>query len=165
MDNPEPTAYDRAESEAIAKQIRIELRLLRSIERSLRTTLQWMTRDRGNNRKLSTLRSVARSFERQLSRTRVIADQPGYMHVVTAATPDLTGEVQDLRKAREALQTGFEGIVLRLEYVSPDDAAAFQGVCAELESYLDDLNAHGRRELRLLQRSFPREEDDPRRVR
>jgi hypothetical protein len=113
-----------------------------------------MTRDRGNNRKLSTLRSVARSFERQLTRTRVLADQPGYMHLITAATPDLTGEVQGLRKAREALQTGFEGIVLRLEYVSPDDAEAFQGVCAELEGYLDDLNTHGRKEIKLLQRSY-----------
>jgi hypothetical protein len=154
MDNPEPTAHDRAESEEIAKQIEIELRLLLNIERSLRTTLQWMTRERGNNRKLSTLRSVARSFERQLTRTRVLADQPGYMHLVTAAAPDLTGEVQDLRKAREALQTGFEDIVLRLEYVSPDDGEAFQGVCAKLERYLDNLNAHGRRELKLLQRSY-----------
>jgi hypothetical protein len=153
MDNPEPTAYDRAESEAIAKQIQIELRLLRSIERSLRTTLQWMTRERGNNRKLSTLRSVTRSFERQLARARALADQPGYMRLITDATPDLADEVQDLRKAREALQTGFEGIVLRLEYVSPDDAEAFQGVCAELERYLDDLNAHGQKELKLLQRS------------
>jgi hypothetical protein len=126
MDNPEPTAYDRAESEEIAIQIQIELRLLLSIERSLRTTLQWMTRERGNTRKLSTLRSIARSFERQLSRTRVLADQPGYLHLITAATPDLTSEVQELRKARETLQAGFEGIVLRLEYVSPDDADALQ---------------------------------------
>jgi hypothetical protein len=153
MDNPEPTAYDRAESEAIATQVRIELDLLLSIEQSLRTTLQWMTRERGNNRKLSTLRSVARSFERQLTRTRVLADQPGYLHLITALAPDLTGEVQDLRKARETLQAGFEELVLRLEYVSPDDAEAFEGACAELERYLDNLNAHGQRELKLLQHS------------
>lgn len=162
MDNPEPTAYDRAESGEIAKQIRIELRLLRSIERSLRTTLQWMTRERGNNRKLSTLRSVTRSFERQLTRTRVLADQPGYMHLVTVANPGLSDEVQSLQKAREALQTGFEGIVLRLEYVSPDDAGAFQEVCAELERYLDDLNVHGRKELKLLRNSLSHDEGDSR---
>ena len=158
MDNPEPTAHDRAESEEIAKQIQIELRLLRSIERSLRTTLQWMTRERGNSRKLSTLRSVARSFERQLKRTRVLADQPGYMHLISAGTPGLAGAVQDLRKAREVLQGEFEGIVLRLEYVSPDDAEAVQGVCTEMEGYLDDLNAHGRKELTLLRRSFSQDE-------
>jgi hypothetical protein len=154
VDNPEPTAYDRAESEEIAIQIQIELRLLLSIERSLRTTLQWMTRERGNTRKLSTLRSVARSFERQLSRTRVLADQPGYLHLITAAAPDLMGEVGDLRKAREALQSGFEEIVLRLEYVSPDDADALEQVCTELEHYLGSLNLHGRKELKLLQRSY-----------
>ena len=154
MDNPEPTAYDRAESEGIAAQIQIELRVLLNIERALRIALQWMTRERGNNRKLSTLRSVARLFERQLSRTRVLADQPGYLHLITAATPELTSEVQELRRAREALQTGFEEIVLHLEYVSPDDANAFERVCAELEHYLDSLNLHGRKELKLLQRSY-----------
>jgi hypothetical protein len=154
MDSPEPTAYERAESEEIATQIQIELRLLLSIERSLRTTLQWMTRERGNTRKLSTLRSVARSFERQLSRTRVLADQPGYLHLITAATPGLTSEVQELCRARETLQAGFEGIVLRLEYVSPDDADALQSVCAELGRYLDNLNTHGRQELKLLRRSY-----------
>ncbi len=116
-----------------------------------------MTRERGNTRKLSTLRSVARSFERQLSRTRVLADQPGYLHLITAATPGLASDVQELRRAREALQAGFEGIVLRLEYVSPDDAGAMRRVCAELERYLDDLNTHGREELKLLQGSRSRE--------
>jgi len=161
MDNPEPTAYNHAESEEIATQIQIELRLLLSIERSLRTTLQWMTRERGNTRKLSTLRSVARSFERQLSRTRVLADQPGYLHLITAAIPELASEVQQLRTSRETLQAGFEGIVLRLEYVSPDNAGALQDVCAELERYLDDLNAHGREELKLLRRSRSRETEAP----
>jgi hypothetical protein len=161
MDNPEPTAYDRAESEEIATQIQIELRLLLSIERSLRTTLQWMTRERGNTCKLSTLRSVARSFERQLSRTRVLADQPGYLHLITAATPELTSEVQELRRARETLKAGFEGIVLRLEYVSPDNVDALQRVCAELERYLDELNTHGRKELKLLRRSRSPETEAP----
>ena len=161
MDNPEPTAYDHAESEEIATQSQIELRLLLSIERSLRITLQWMTRERGNTRKLSTLRSVARSFERQLNRTRVLADQPGYLHLITAATPELASAVQELRGARETLQAGFEGIVLRLEYVSPDDADPLQRVCVELERYLDDLNAHGRKELKLLRRSRSRETGAP----
>jgi hypothetical protein len=154
----EPTAYNIAESQEIAKQIEVELALLLNIEQSFRIALQWMTRGRGNSRKLSTLRFVARSFERQLTRTRVLADHGGYMHLITDTQPHLASEVKALRNAREELQSDFEGIIVRLEYVSPDDAAEFGKVCVELEHYLEDLKAHGQKEMELLQRSFNQEE-------
>jgi hypothetical protein len=86
MDNPEPAASDRAESDEIAMQVQSALQSLLNVKGTLRTALQWMTRERGNTRKLSTLRSVSRSFEHQLSRTRVLADEPGYLRMITAAT-------------------------------------------------------------------------------
>jgi hypothetical protein len=150
----EPTAYNVAESQEIAKQMEVELALLLSIEQSFRIALQWMTRARGNRRKLSTLRFVARFFERQLTRTRVFADHGGYLHLITDTKPQLAGEVKALRNAREELQSIFERIIVRLEYVSPDDGAEFGKVCAELEHYLEDLKAHGQKEMELLQRSF-----------
>jgi hypothetical protein len=150
----EPTAYNVAESREIAKQIEVELAILLGIDQSFQVALQWMTRDRGNSRKLSTLRFVARSFERQLTRTRVLADYGGYMHLITGTEPRLASEVTALRSAREELQANFERIVVRLEYVSPDDAAGFAKVCAELEHYLVELKAHGQQELELLQRAF-----------
>ena len=154
----EPTAYNIAEAQEIAKQMEVELVLLLNIERSFQTVLQWMTRDRGNSRKLSTLRFVARSFERQLTRTRVLADHGGYMHLITDTKPRLAGEVKALKNAREELQANFERVIVQLEYVSPDDAAGFEKVCGELEHYLADLKAHGRKELELLQRSFQQNE-------
>ena len=155
----EPTAYNLAESQEIAKQIEVELAILLGIERSLQIALQWMTRDRGNSRKLSTLRFVARSFERQLTRTRVLADYGGYMHLITEIKPRLASEVTALRSARAELQANFERIIVRLEYVSPDDAVGFAKVCAELKDYLADLKAHGGKELELLKRSFQQNED------
>lgn len=154
----EPTAYNLAESHDIAKQMEVELALLLSIEQSFRIALQWMTRDRGNSRKLSTLRFVARSFERQLTRTRVLADHGGYMHLIADTKPHLASEIKALRNVREKLQADFECIIVRLEYVSPDDAAGFGKVCAELERYLEDLKAHGQKEMELLQRSFNQKE-------
>ena len=154
----EPTAYNIAESQEIAKQMEVELALLLSIEQSFRIALQWMTRDRGNSRMLSTLRFVARSFERQLTRTRVLADHGGYMHLITNTKPHLTSEIKALRNVREELQADFECIIVRLEYVSPDDAAGFGKVCAELDRYLEDLKAHGQKEMELLQRSFNQKE-------
>jgi hypothetical protein len=156
----EPTAYNMAETQEIAKQMEVELALLLSIEQAFRTALQWMTRDRGNSRKLSTLRFVSRSFERQLTRTRVLADYGGYMHLITDTKPRLASEVKALRNAREELQSNFERIIVRLEYVSPDDSAGFGKICAALERYLADLKAHGQKEMEFLQRSFNQEEDE-----
>jgi hypothetical protein len=158
MKNSEPTAHNAIESQERARQAEVELALLLGIEQSLRLALQWMTRDRGNSHKLSTLRFAARSFERHLTRTRVLADHGGYMGSITDANPHLASEVTALKGARAALQADFERIILRLEYVSPDDAAAFGEVCAELERYLEQLRTHGQKEMALFQHSFVQEE-------
>jgi len=152
------TACATADLMEIAKQAEVELAILLGVEQSLRIALQWMTRERGNSHKLSTLRFAARSFERHLTRTRVLADHGGYMHSITHANPHLASEVEGLRDRRQELQANFERIVLRLEYVSPDDADAFGRVCAELECYLERLETHSREELNLLQHSMVQEE-------
>ena len=158
MKNSEPTAHNATEAREIARQANVELAILLGIEQSLRLALQWMTRGRGNSHKLSTLRFAARSFERHLTRTRVLADHGGYMHSITDANPHLASMVRALKDVREELQANFERIILRLEYVSPDDAAAFGEVCAELERYLEDLRAHSQKEMELVQHFQVQEE-------
>lgn len=153
-----PTAYLASEGKEIAKQTEVEFAILLSVEQSLRIALQWMTRDRGNSRKLSTLRFTARSFERHLTRTRVLAEHGGYMHSITDANPHLAREVNALVDMREEIQSNFERIMLRLECVSPDDSAAIGDVCAELECYLEQLKTHGQKEMELLHHSFVQEE-------
>lgn len=158
MTKNDPATLNTVEAREIAKQVEVEFAILLSVEHSLRLALQWMTRDRGNGHKLSTLRFVARSFERHLTRTRILADHRGYMHFVTDANPHLTGDVETLSDARKELQADFERIILRLEYVSPNDAAEFEIVCAELECYLDRLKAFSQQEIDLIQHSFIQEE-------
>ena len=152
------TIFAAADFKEIAKQAEVELAILLGIERSLRLALQWATRDRGNSHKLSTLRFAARSFERHLTRTRVLADYGGYMHLITDANPHLAGEVRALSEVREKLQANFERIILQLEFVSANDSASFGQVCAEMERYLEDLEEHGQKEMALLQHSFDQEE-------
>lgn len=154
----ETKTYTATELKDLAEQIEVEISILLGIEQSIRRALQWMTRDRGNTHKLETLRFAARSFERHLTRTRALADDGGYMHAITDANPHLAGEVKALKGEREALQVNFERIILQLEDVSPNDAAAFSGVCIELDHFLDDLDTHGQREMSLLQHSFVQEE-------
>jgi len=158
MNNTEPAGSNVIAAREIAEQAEVELRILLGIEQSLRIALQWMTRERGNHHKLSTLRFAARSFERHLTRTRVLADHGGYMHSITDANPHLAREVTAGWDAREGLQANLERIILQLEYVSPDDATAVQKACAELECYLDQLKIHGQKERELLQHSFTQEE-------
>jgi hypothetical protein len=154
----EPTAYSIEATQEIAEQMEVELALLMGIEQAFRCELQWMKRDPGNGRKLSTLRFVSESFERQLTRTRVVADHGGYMHLITDAKPCLASEVKSLRNAREELQSDFERIIVRFERVSFDDSAGFRKICAELERYLDHLKVHGQKETELLQRSVNQKE-------
>lgn len=157
MTDDKSTGPDTNDANEIARQLETELAILLGVEQSLRTALQWMTRDRGNNHKLSTLRFAARSFERHLTRTRVLADHGGYMKSIIEAAPRLASEVSTLRANRRELQESFEAIILRLEYVSPDEETAFACVCAELEDYLIKLKEHGQKEMALLQHSFAQE--------
>ncbi len=110
MDNPRATAPDMAESQEIAKQVEVELALLVNIEQSLRIALDWETEDRGNIRKLSTLRFVARSFERHLTRLRVLAEYGGYMHLVTDSKPHLASAVQGLQNLRDDWASASSGL-------------------------------------------------------
>ena len=158
MQPREPTAYNAAEAQEIARQADVELAILLGIEQSLRIALQWMTRGRGNSHKLSTLRFHTWSFERHLTRIQVLADHGGYMHLITDANPHLAGEVETLRNGREELHSNLVRIIVRLERVSRDDAGGFGKICAELERFLDDLRTHGQKERDLLQHSFAQEQ-------
>lgn len=158
MQHSEPTASNATETQEIARQAEVELAILLGIEESLRIALQWMTRGRGNSHKLSTLRFQAWSFERHLTRIKVLADHGGYMHVITDANPHWAAEVEALRIERADLHAALEGIIVRLDRVSRDNSAEFGQVCRDLERFFDRLRAHGRKERELLQHSFTQEE-------
>jgi len=158
MKNNEPRTLDATEAQQVARQADVELAILLGMEQSLRMALQWMTRDRGNSHKLSTLRFHTWSFERHLSRIRVLADHGGYMHLIADANPHLAGEVGALRNKHAELHVDLERIILRLDHISRDDARGFGLICANLERFLDDLRRLGQNEAELLQHSFTQEE-------
>ncbi len=142
------------EAREIAKQAEVELAILLGIEQSLRTALRWQPRGMGGGRKLSTVRFAALSFERHLTRTRILADHGGYMHAITDLHPHLASEVRGLSEVRAGLQADFERMFLQLEFVSPEDAPTYNKLYADLEGYLVDLEKFGQKEMGLLQHSF-----------
>ncbi len=159
MNRSKPTKDVAAELHDMAEQLKVELSILMFIEQSLRCAIQWNPQDRrSNHKKLSTLRFVARSFERHLTRTRMLADRGGYMHAVTDANPHLVRELKALKRRRDGLQQRFDRILLRLEDMLPDDTAAFVNTCVELERYLDQLKIHGQHEMELLQHAILQEQ-------
>jgi hypothetical protein len=154
MEYCEPTACNVAEGLETSKQLEVEVALLINIEQAFRIALDWKTDHRGNIRKLSTLRFVARSFERHLTRVRALSEYGGYMHLVTDMKPQLVRQVGKLKQIRDDMQARLEKLMLRMEHVSPEDDAAFEGICGELEGYLTDLASHAQLEMELLQQCF-----------
>jgi len=158
MRNGKPVGCDATEVREIARQAGVELAVLLGMEQTLRMALQWMTRDRGNRHKLSTLRFHAWSFERHLSRIQALADHGGYMHLIADANPHLARNVEALRNKHAVLHTNLERMIFQLDHVSRDDASGFGQICADLERFLNDLRTLGEEESELLQRSFTQEE-------
>lgn len=146
--------YDDAKAQEIGKQIAVEVALLIHIEEAFRIALNWNTGERGNIRKLSTLRFVARSFERHLARVRALSEFGGYMHLVTARKPQLSEKIQTLRQTRDELHVHLEKMLLEMEHCATDDATAFEAICVELENYLGELASHAQQEAELLQQGF-----------
>lgn len=146
--------YNDAEAQEISKQIAVEVALLIHIEEALRIALDWGTGRRGNIRKLSTLRFVARSFERHLARVRALSEFGGYMHLIAARMPQLGEKIEMLRRTRDELHVHLEKMLLEMEHCATDDAAAFEAICGELENYLGELASHAQQEADLLQQCF-----------
>jgi hypothetical protein len=158
MKGSQITHPDKIEAAAIAEQSRVELAVLLGIEKALRVAIDWKVRDGSSIHKLSTLRFLAASFERHLTRITVRADRGGYMHRITNAKPHLTNDVQELRGTLRGFRTDLERIVMRLDYVTPIDDAGIEQVCSDFKSVLDDLATHGQKKGELLQHSFAQEE-------
>ncbi|MDF1700783.1 MAG: hypothetical protein P1V36_06460 [Planctomycetota bacterium] len=156
MEHDDQTGPGPDDAHEIAQQADVELSILLGIERTLRVALQWMTRGRGNSRKLSTLRFQMWTFKRHLTRLNVLSDHGGYLHVVTDAVSDLAGEVHVLRVKRTELHSDLNRTMLLMEHISQDDADGFARLCADLEGFLDHLRSQGERERALVRQALAR---------
>lgn len=87
----------------------------------------------------------------------LLAKHAGYMHVIVDGNPHLAGEVNALRSELDELHDNLESINVRLEHVTSHDVDGFAGICADLETFLDDLKRHGLKGGELLQLSLTQE--------
>jgi hemerythrin-like domain-containing protein len=141
----------------ITEQTKVENELLEHLLDGLRTTLSLEVRSPDVPRQLSTVRFLAQCLQRHLDRLMALEECDGYMDVVTAAVPQMGKAVDALRHEHEAFRLGTSQLVHRLERVSASDAAGFATICQELRSLLQRLDAHGEKEVALVQEAMDRE--------
>lgn len=142
----------------IAQQTLIENGLLKSLMQGLREALAWRIQDDGLSRKLSTVRFIAKSFQRHLHRLMTLEEVDGYMDIVLETKPSLSRAVQSLKEDHCRFRQATEQMVQRLELASEVDLDAFADVCDDFGELLDDLDRHHEKEAKLFQEAFEQEE-------
>jgi hypothetical protein len=136
---------------AIPQQVLIEHQTLAYVTSALRSTIGWKFQGSDLSRKLESLRFVGQSFQRHLKRLIALEEEDGYMAVVLAARPELSEEVELLRKDHEHFRKSVSRILRRLGNVAPTDHATFTKVSDDLLALLEQLDEHSRKETDLLQ--------------
>jgi hypothetical protein len=141
----------------LAQQTLVENGMLMLILEGLRNTLAWQVRETGIPRKLSTLRFITQSLQRHLERVLALEEYDGYMDLVLHESPRLSNTVAALKVDHEQLRKDAIHIVLEFEQVDPADTERFDRDCAELAGLLNRLDAHNKKEAKLMQEAFARD--------
>lgn len=142
----------------LAQQVLLEHQTLESVTAALRVTMGWSYEGDDLSRKLSSLTFVGKSFQRHLKRLIALEEEGGYMAVVLESRPELSEEVASLEQEHGRFRKALAGILRRLRQVSPDDRARLASLSDELGTMLDAIDAHNRKENRLLQEALLRDE-------
>jgi hypothetical protein len=139
---------------AIPQQVLVEHRTLAYITSALRATIGWKYQGADLSRKLESLRFVGQSFQRHLKHLMALEEDDGYMAVVVAQCPELTDEVEALRKEHGDFRKSLGRILGRLRRVAPDDRTTFTKISDDLVALLEKLDNHSRKETDLLQQAL-----------
>ena len=143
---------------AIPQQVLIEQQTLAYVTSALRATIGWKFQGSNLTRKLSSLLFVGQSFQRHLKRLIALEEEDGYMSVVLASRPELSAEVDALRREHNQFRTGVSRILTRIRRLTPTDHEGFAKTSAELLELLERLDEHGKKETDLLQEALLRDE-------
>jgi hemerythrin-like domain-containing protein len=141
----------------IAQQTLVEHGMLKHITDALRLAIGWELKDGDVQRKLSTVRFIARCLQRHLEHLFALEEHDGYMDAVLRHGPHLSKRVSALRQEHDQFRQALPRLVGRLEQLSPTDPMALGSVCDDLLALLQRLDEHSRQEANLLQEALARE--------
>jgi Hemerythrin HHE cation binding domain len=142
----------------LAQQTLVEENMLVLVIEGLRTTLAWQVQGTDFSRKLSTLRFITESFQRHLERVLAVEEYDGYMDLVLHASPQSGNNVDALRQEHDHLRKDASHIVHGFEHVSTTDCDSFARICGDLLGLLKRLDAHNKKEVKLMQKAFAQDE-------
>jgi hypothetical protein len=136
---------------ASGQQLLVEHQTLGHITSALRATIGWKYPATNLSRKLESLRFVGESFKRHLKHLMELEEQGGYMSVVVTSRPESKEEVEKLQGEHAQFRKSLTRILARLRAVAPADRDTLESISQDLLGLLEQLDAHGKREVDLLQ--------------
>ena len=110
-----------------------------------------------SRRKLSSVRFFTELYQRHLERLFALEEIDGYMESVSRLNPELTDQVDNLKREHEQFRAAVRKIVVRIDLASPTKLAEFDATCEELRNTINQVLEHLRREQELLVESFHRD--------
>ena len=146
------------DSHEVAQQMQVEHGLLQHLIQGLRATAAWPVPGPDASRKLSTLRFVAGSFQRQQPLQVALEEYDGYMGLVRATSPRLGRAADTLRVEHEHFRSEAGRVAQRLERLAGSDPEAMERVCADLLALLAQIESHSEKEMTLVHEAFGQDE-------
>jgi hypothetical protein len=143
--------------ELLIQQTKRESQALEHVTRALEVMLGWAVDGDGFSRKLSSVRFFTELYQRHLERLFALEEIDGYIESVSRLQPELTGQVDNLKREHERFRAAIRKIVVRIDLASPMNLPGFDATCDGLRNTINQILEHLRREQELLVESFHRD--------
>jgi len=138
----------------VAEQALVEHRTLQHVKDALRITLEWRVNTVGLPRKVSSVRFMALSLERHLTRLMDLEEDGGYMQAVRELKPYLTCRVESLKDEHENFRELLQEIMPTLRGIAETDEQGLSQSGQQLVELLKQVDRHDSCETSLLQEAF-----------
>jgi hypothetical protein len=148
---------DDMNQELLIQQTKVESQALEHITRALEVMIGWAVDGGGYGRKLSSVRFFTVQYQQHLERLFALEEIDGYMESVSRLNPELSNQVDDLKRDHEQLRAAVRKIVVRLDLASPTNLPEFDATCFEVRITINDVLEHLHREQELLVEAFQRD--------
>ena len=143
--------------ELLIQQTKVESQALEHVTRALEVMIGWAVDGDGFSRKLSSVRFFTVQYQQHLERLFALEEIDGYMESVSRFNPELSTQIDDLKRDHEQLRAAVRKIVVRLDLASSTNLPEFDATCFELRTTINDVLEHLRLEQELLVEAFQRD--------
>ena len=137
--------------DTIGRQALLEHQILQLVTSALRLSLEWEVGSVGFDKKRSSVRFTAQSFQRHLERLMTLEEGGGYMQFVRDRQPGMYEAALALRREHDEFRHNLVQIIAALEELPDDDLEGLGEACRQLETLLQRLDQHHLREIDLIQ--------------